>query len=493
VAKGRSTFSSRLAGGFALTVMLTVLMGVTGAGALATVTRSKDAVIAAATLQMSGTEQLSAIAEQRIGDYRAYLLTGSAANLSAFTADRAQFLAKATGLRQLFADAAELALLGKVTQAEARYSAALDPTVQRRKTITDLRNISQLHATQVGPARQALQQAIATLIVRVRAQLAKASRASSRTAVDTMIVIGVLGILAAASAVLIAVRLNRTLRREVGTAVGRIRTSSAELESAADLQADGGRDQAAAMNEINTTISELVITARHIADNAKRVSTIADDAAQSARSGDATITNTRSSIAAIRAQVDQIVHHMLALGEKSQQIGGVVDLVAELAEQTNILAINATIEASGAGEWGRRFAVVAAETRKLADRTADSAKQIRALIDDVRGAVNTTVMATETGVMAVDAGVVQFDDAAAAFRRIAELVSAANEASREIELSTKQQTSAVEQVSVAAGDTARVTRETEASAVQTRQTAVHLSALSSDLQQLVGAGPRGER
>ena len=179
---------------------------------------------------------------------------------------------------------------------------------------------------------------------------------------------------------------------------------------------------------------------------------------------------------------------MLELGRKSQQIGTVLDIVSELAEQTNILAINATIEASGAGEWGRRFAVVAEEIRKLADRTAGSAKEIRALIEDVRGAVNTTVMATEIGAKSVDAGARQFADATDSFRRIAQLVATTNDATREIELSTKQQTTAVEQVNLAASDTARVTRETEASATQTRQTASHLSGLSSNLLELVGTG-----
>jgi methyl-accepting chemotaxis protein len=274
----------------------------------------------------------------------------------------------------------------------------------------------------------------------------------------------------------------------VGTAVGHIQSSSAQLEAAAAQQASGGRDQASAMSEITTTISELLITSRQIADSAQRVSKVAEETADAARSGDATIDQTRTSIVAIRTQVDQIVQHMLALGEKSQQIGGVVDLVSELAEQTNILAINATIEASGAGEWGRRFAVVAEEIRKLADRTAGSAKEIRALIDDVRGAVNTTVMATEIGAKAVDAGSRQFDAATNSFRRIAQLVATTSDATREIELSTKQQTTAVEQVNVAASDTARVTRETEASAVQTKQTAAHLSTLSGDLLDLVGSG-----
>jgi methyl-accepting chemotaxis protein len=362
--------------------------------------------------------------------------------------------------------------------------------LERRRTLTDLNKIKTIGGTGVKPARLKLQKAIVTLTNQVRADVEKDRRASSRRAVQAIVVVIVLGLLAIGSAVLIAVRLSRGLRREVGSAVGHIQSSSAELEAAAAQQAAGGRDQASAMSEITTTISELLITSRQIADSAQRVSKIAEDTADAAQSGDATIDQTRASIAAIRTQVDLIVQHMLALGEKSQQIGGVVDLVSELAEQTNILAINATIEASGAGEWGRRFAVVAEEIRKLADRTAGSAKEIRALIDDVRGAVNTTVMATEIGAKSVDAGARQFDDATSSFRRIAQLVATTNDATREIELSTKQQSTAVEQVNLAASDTARVTRETEASAVQTRQTASHLSTLSSELLDLVGSGRR---
>ena len=235
--------------------------------------------------------------------------------------------------------------------------------------------------------------------------------------------------------------LTRSLSRQIGTAVGQVQSSSAELQAAANQQATGVKEQATAMTEITTTISELLATSRQIAESAQRVAQIAE---QTATCGAVRRRHRRAwrtnSIAGIRRQVDLIVNHMLELGKKSQQIGAVLDIVSELAEQTNILAINATIEAAGAGEAGKRFAVVADEIRKLADRVAGSTKEIRALIDDVRSAVNTTVMATETGSKAVDAGSQQFGDVAVAFKQIAGLVATTTEAAREIELSTKQQT-----------------------------------------------------
>ncbi len=175
-------------------------------------------------------------------------------------------------------------------------------------------------------------------------------------------------------------------------------------------------------------------------------------------------------------------------GKKSQQAGGILEIINELAEQTNILAINATIEAAGAGDAGKRFAVVADEIRKLADRVGGSTKEIRGLIEDIRAAVNTTVMATESGTKAVDAGTRQFADVTASFRQIAGLVGTTTEAAREIELSTKQQATAVEQVNVAIANVAQATSENEASSGQTLAAATQLSGLSRELLQLIQQG-----
>lgn len=279
--------------------------------------------------------------------------------------------------------------------------------------------------------------------------------------------------------------ITRSLSQQIGSAVAQIHSASAELQAAATQQATGAKEQSTATSEITTTISELLATSRQIAESAQRVAEIADRTAGAARSGNGTVDLATESIAGIRRQVDQIVTDMLALGKKSQEIGSVLDIVSELAEQTNILAINATIEAAGAGESGARFGVVADEIRKLADRVAGSTKEIRTLIDDVRSAVNTTVMATETGSKAVDAGSRQFGDVASSFNEISGLVTTTTEAAREIELSTKQQTTAVEQVNIATVNVAQASKETEASSGQTLQTASQLTDLSNGLARII--------
>ncbi|MFC7531059.1 methyl-accepting chemotaxis protein [Actinoplanes sp. GCM10030250] len=483
------TYGSKLAIGVTLTVALTLLSIATSVIGLAVVVNAKDQAITAAAEDLTRAERVGRILETRLADFRAYLLYGTKDFADKTEEDRNRFRDELGLLRaSLTGPAAEL--LTQVEAIEVKHAEAVTTVMTRRSQVNSIEAAIRLNDELARPLREQLEANLATLVARVQADVEGGRKNSSERTVLAITAIISLGALTAVSAIAVAWRLSRDLRREVGAAVGHIQSSSAQLEAAAAQQVNGGRDQASAMSEITTTISELLITSRQIADSAQRVSQIAEETESAARNGDSTIDQTRASMTAIRSQVDQIVQHMLALGEKSQQIGLVVDLVSELAEQTNILAINATIEASGAGEWGRRFAVVAEEIRKLADRTAASAKEIRALIDDVRGAVNTTVMATEIGAKAVDAGARQFDDATNSFRAIVQLVATTNDATREIELSTKQQTTAVEQVNVAASDTARVSRETEASAVQTKQTAAHLSTLSGDLLELVGTGRR---
>jgi methyl-accepting chemotaxis protein len=313
-------------------------------------------------------------------------------------------------------------------------------------------------------------------------QRSEEARSSSNMTMMVILWGGLLGTLVVAA---IGWLISRSLSDQIGTAVGQVRSSSSELQAAANQQATGAKEQSTAMAEISTTISELLATSRQIAESAQRVAHNAEQTASSARSGHGTVDLTHESITGIRRQVDQIVSHMLELGRKSQEIGAVLDIVSELAEQTNILAINATIEAAGAGEAGKRFAIVAEEIRKLADRVGGSTKEVRILIDDVRSAVNTTVMATETGSKAVDAGTRQFDEVASTFKQIAELVSTTTDAAREIELSTKQQASAVEQVNSAIASVTQASVETETSAGQTLQTVSQMSMLSKNLLRII--------
>jgi methyl-accepting chemotaxis protein len=336
------------------------------------------------------------------------------------------------------------------------------------------------------PAAQSVRVLSSLIETQQRVGAERARRAESAAVTASRVLIGLVAL-----ALLLGVALSGSLARHVAERVAEalrgVQHASTELETTATQQVGTARELSSATAEISVTIRELVATSKQISDSARNVATIADETGQSARSGDALVKRSQEALVTMRQKVDETVSHMLTLGSKSQQIGGILELINELAEQTNILSINARIEAAGASEAGRRFAVVADEIRRLADRVGSSAREIRGLIEEVRAAANTTVMATEDGSKAVDAGTRQFDEVLRTFQQIIERVNDTSVAARQIELSTTQQVSAVEQVNVAMGDVVKTAKETEASSQHTLQTAEKLAGISKQLAALAGA------
>jgi methyl-accepting chemotaxis protein len=479
------TFGRKIAAGFALSFALLIVIGAVAYTSINKLTSTSYSVTHTHEVLEHIDSVLGLLKDAETGQ-RGYLITGEESFLAPYrtgSVDVAIVVKELKGLtadnpnQQKRIDSIEPLLAAKLAELKAtidlRARGSVDDTVKMvrggegKRLMDDIRRIlDEMAAEEHGLLKQ-------------RAEEGAAAAGSAKS----VIIVGTL--LCLLLVTIVGFVITRSLSRQVGGSVGQIQSSSAELQAAANQQATATKEQATSMTEISTTISELMATSRQIAESAQHVAHIAGQTAAAARTGDATVATARDSISTIRRQVDLIVNHMLELGKKSQQIGAVLEIVAELAEQTNILAINATIEAAGANEAGKRFAVVADEIRKLADRVAGSTKEIRGLIEDVRSSVNTTIMTTEGGSKSVDAGARQFSEVAAAFAEIAGLVGTTTEAAREIELSTKQQSTAVEQVNVAITSAAQATKETEASSGQTLQTAVALSGLSRALLRIV--------
>ncbi len=479
------TVGRRLVAGFALSALTLLLVAAVAYRNTRVLIDNDELVDHTHQVRIELADLLSTLKDAETGD-RGYLITGDESYLQPYTAALAHIETTLADARRLTADDPD----------QQRHLASIASLIDKKladlKQHIDLRRTEGLDAaakavatnvgkTQMNEIRAAVEAADHT----ERELLKKRNEAAKSSADITQLIIlwgGLLGTLAVG---IIGFLITRSLSEQIGSAVGQVRSSSSELQAAANQQASGAKEQAAAMAEISTTISELLATSRQIAESAQRVAHNAEQTANSARSGHGTVDMTHESITGIRRQVDQIVAHMLELGKKSQEIGAVLDIVSELAEQTNILAINATIEAAGAGEAGKRFAIVAEEIRKLADRVGGSTKEVRTLIEDVRSAVNTTVMATETGSKAVDAGTRQFDDVASTFKQIADLVTTTTDAAREIELSTKQQATAVEQVNTAIASVTQASVETETSAGQTLVTVSQMAMLSKNLMRII--------
>lgn len=480
----RMSFGRRLAMGFALVTTLTVAVGLGGIVALDSTSASKDAVLSGDARNMIRIASLRASVERKSSIIRGYLLTSDEKYRGDLAEVRAEIDRELGALRQATSDAEGLRLLTEIERLEREHQAEFEAA---SRDLSDKVAAGRRFSDAIQPLMRQLRKAAQDFSNRQEAMLtaglAKADEDASRTKGLLVAMVALALIIAIGGAIF----LTRVVTRQVGSAIARTQSSAAELQTASSQQASSTREQSSAMSEIATTINELLVTSRQIAESAQRVAHIAEGTVRSTRSGDQAMQHGTEAMVTIRRQVDLIVQQMLDLGKKSQQIGGILDIINELADQTNILSINATIEAAGAGEHGRRFAVVADEIRRLADRVGGSTREIRGLIDEVRSAVNTAVMTTEGGSKAVEAGGRQLESISSALREIASSAGTTTEAAREIELSTKQQATAVAQVNIAIASVAQATREAEASATQTYQTAAELNALARDLARMIWA------
>lgn len=479
------TFGKRIAAGFTVAFMLLVTIGTIAYRNLDVLTKTSYLVAHTHVVldHVGGT--LNALKDAETGQ-RGFVITGEDVYLDPYHTGVSDVGKHVAELRRLTVD--NPTQVQRVAQLETLVAARLlelERPIEARRT-EGLEAAKEIVQTRTGKRiMDDLRRTLDALesderkLLEARAADVENAASTARTSIFAGTVICLLLVTA------IGTWLTRSLNSQIGDAVHDVQRSSTELQSAANQQATGAKESATSMNEITTTINELLATSRQIAESARHVVQIAEQTATAARAGGAVVERADESFADIRKRVDAIVSHMLELGKKSQHIGAVLDIVFELAEQTNILAINATIEAAGAGETGRRFAVVADEIRKLADRVTASTKEIRTLIEDIRGAVNTTVMTTEMGSKTVESGSQQFAEVTTAFKDIARLVTTTTQAAREIELSTKQQTTAVEQVNMAIENVAQATRETEASSGQTLQAASQLTHVAKDLSRLV--------
>ncbi len=241
--------------------------------------------------------------------------------------------------------------------------------------------------------------------------------------------------------------------RSLASLVQQIQNSSVDVagsgntvHATASELASGSSQQSAAVVEITATMEELARTAAQIATNASTQAEGAGRAEDSGNAGSAAVAEAVEGVEQVRERIRTIASRADELGARSKEIYRVLDLITEIANETHILSLNASIEASAAGEHGKRFSVVADEVRRLAQRSRESVDSVRHLLEDFSASIRATVVATEEGTKEASR---VFERARAASSAIEELRGALSEtarAAREISLATDQQRTASDQV-----------------------------------------------
>lgn len=479
------TFGRKLNTALALLVLLVALKSAFACWMLADVAEAKDRVIASTEEALLGMRALEVTAERRAANARGFALTGVPSFRKEFEELLDDFPRELAAIRARDPGPRRLALLAEIEEVNHRHEEAASALVQLRLRDARSEDYARVFLDELDPRYDRLRELLAEYSRLEREMLRREqldATAAARRAIA--LVAGGAG-LVVAIALGIAWVLTRSLNRQIGQAAQHVQSSAAELQTAANQQASSSTEQVSAVQEIQATLQELLTSSKQIGESARHVAEVARDARAATETGEDTVRHGREAMAGVRRQVDLVVEQMLDLGRRSQEVGAVVELVSELSEQTNILAVNATIEARGAGAAGARFAAVADEIRTLAQRVGGSAREIRQLVEEVRAAVNASVMATESGAKSVTAAAGHLEGITANFERISQVVERNLEAAREIELSTNQQTTAVEQVHVAMAEVSQVARESDVSARQMLETATLLTRVSGELLRLV--------
>jgi methyl-accepting chemotaxis protein len=224
-------------------------------------------------------------------------------------------------------------------------------------------------------------------------------------------------------------------------------SASNELNAIASRMTEGVSEQFERTDQAATAMHEMSATAQEVARHAADAAHAANDADDSARQGSTVMQSTIATITDIRGEIANTAEVIRRLESDSGRIGKVLEVIRGIAEQTNLLALNAAIEAARAGEQGRGFAVVADEVRHLAQRTAESTAEINQIIDTVQSGALNAVRAIESGQQRSEQGVTQVTAAGAMLQRITEAVEAIRDMNQQIATAAEEQTSVAEDIS----------------------------------------------
>jgi methyl-accepting chemotaxis protein len=274
----------------------------------------------------------------------------------------------------------------------------------------------------------------------------------------------------------------RKLLQDLQQASSQITGASTQVLTAAEEHASGSVQQAASIAQVTATMEELTNAAKRIAMSATSVEKIADDSARAAHAGYDSVGEALEAMETIRRRVADISGKTLLLGERSQRISEVLNLIKDIAGEIHLLAVNAAIESAAAGEHGKRFAVVASEVRRLAERTRESAEEIKGIVGEIQSATNTSVLATEQGVKEVESGVSLATRARGSLEEIIQMVDRTTQAIRQITFATQQQQSASEQIVLTMREVADVTRHAASGMKQSANSVGELNLLADQFK-----------
>lgn len=268
---------------------------------------------------------------------------------------------------------------------------------------------------------------------------------------------------------------------DVRQAAVRVASGSTEMMATTAQLSAAAQAQSREAMSVNTATDEMTATVRQVAQSADQSARAARQALEAAQKGEQSVRNSLAGMQQIRAEVQTISKKIKSLGDRSLEISEIVNTIQDIAGQTHLLALNASIEAAGAGDAGMRFSVVADEVRKLAERATQATRDISALIKNVQVETQEAVVAMEEGTREVESGYQVSLKAEEALQEIAQISHSSAELAADISLAAQKQVRSAEATATAVQSIAGVAVQTEQGVLTSRKTAEELARLAEEL------------
>ncbi len=277
----------------------------------------------------------------------------------------------------------------------------------------------------------------------------------------------------------------RNIVEQVSSSSAQLASASTQMSSVTEETSQGVRTQRSEIDQVATAMNEMSTTVQEVARNAEQAAHAAQNADQSAKSGALVATEAMGGIDALVSEVERSAGAIHELEAESESIGMVLDVIKGIAEQTNLLALNAAIEAARAGEQGRGFAVVADEVRTLASRTQKSTQEIHTMIDRLQAGASNAVRVMEEARGKGKLGVEQVEKAAESLAEIAGAVATINDMNTQIASAAEEQSAVAEEINRSVVNICHGSVQSTQGTEQAALASGELARLATDLHHLV--------
>jgi methyl-accepting chemotaxis protein len=477
---------AKLMFGFGVLIGITLVLGGAAYRSISIIDEAEKAVDRK-TQERNFSDTVDRLALSEGNAARNFLLTGDEKAFAKYESLKNEYAKATDALTSQVKSEEGKRLFGQVKRAHETYMAFADREIQLKREGKQ-RDAVEVMRTQAAPAYAAMDEATNDFNEHLTKTKQDVDRKEDADVSGAKLIIAILCVVGVVAGVLLSNDMKNNLRGIIQSLAGtadHVAIASEEISSSVEQQAQSAATQKDQTTQVATALQEMNVTGQLVSENCGKASEASRKAAETARNGGVIVDETLAKMRVIAESVRSTAGRVEELGKSSDQIGRIIGVINDIADQTNLLALNAAIEAARAGEQGRGFAVVADEVRKLAERTTNATKEIAQMIQTVQQETKQAVGAMEEGTRQVEEGVTTTNKAGEALREIIQMSEQVGDMIAQIATAATEQSSATDEINHAMEQISSLAKESASGAQQSAQACQDLSGLAFELQKIV--------